>query len=110
MNSVTIKEARETVHELLVSLAGRDDKTIYWSPHEILARLTEEVGELAKEVNAEYGPKKKRDKDKKDSLAEELADVLQTTLMMANALDVDIEAEFTKKVEHLKQRDQHRFR
>jgi len=26
----------------------------YWKPHEILARLTEEVGELAREINHSY--------------------------------------------------------
>ena len=36
-------------------------KTGYWKPHEILARLTEEVGELAREINHVYGPKKKKD-------------------------------------------------
>ena len=32
----------------------------YWKPHEILARLTEETGELAREINHIYGPKKKK--------------------------------------------------
>ena len=34
-------------------------KIPYWKPHEILARLTEETGELAREINHIYGPKKK---------------------------------------------------
>ncbi len=32
----------------------------YWPPHEILARLTEETGELAREVNHLYGTKWKK--------------------------------------------------
>ena len=32
----------------------------YWSPHEILARLIEEVGEFARIINHVYGPKKKK--------------------------------------------------
>jgi len=32
----------------------------YWKPHEILARLFEEGGELARLVNHLYGPKKKK--------------------------------------------------
>ena len=32
----------------------------YWQPHEILARLIEEVGELAREINHQYGQKRKR--------------------------------------------------
>ena len=39
-------------------------KVPYWKPHEILARLTEEVGEVAREVNCANGPKKKKADEK----------------------------------------------
>src|SRR6266702_3131508 len=32
----------------------------YWAPLSSLARLTEEVGELAREINAQYGEKPKK--------------------------------------------------
>ena len=32
----------------------------YWKPHEIMVRLLEESGELAREVNHRFGPKKKK--------------------------------------------------
>lgn len=31
----------------------------YWPPHEIMTRLMEETGELAREVNHRFGTKKK---------------------------------------------------
>ena len=34
--------------------------TGYWKPLEILTRLIEEVGELARELNHHFGPKKKK--------------------------------------------------
>ncbi|PIY78647.1 MAG: nucleotide pyrophosphohydrolase, partial [Parcubacteria group bacterium CG_4_10_14_0_8_um_filter_35_7] len=47
----------------------------YWSPHEILARVTEEVGELAREVNARFGPKKKKPSEETKELGDEIADI-----------------------------------
>lgn len=34
-------------------------KTPYWHPLEVMARLTEETGELAREVNHRWGPKRR---------------------------------------------------
>ena len=39
-------------------------KAGYFSPLANLARLTEEVGELAREINHTYGEKKKKDSNK----------------------------------------------
>ena len=36
----------------------------YWSPLSILARLMEETGELAREINHRFGPKKKKSSEK----------------------------------------------
>src|SRR5690625_6115478 len=44
----------------------------YWPPLANLARLIEEVGELAREINHRYGPKKKRDDEPEADLALEL--------------------------------------
>ena len=46
-------------------------KIAYWSPHEILARLSEETGELAREINHIFGPmntQKRQLRLKKNSL------------------------------------------
>ncbi|HLC72488.1 MAG TPA: MazG nucleotide pyrophosphohydrolase domain-containing protein, partial [Candidatus Nanoarchaeia archaeon] len=50
----------------------------YWKPHEILTRLTEETGEVAREVNHEFGPKKKKPDERVSSIGGELADVIFT--------------------------------
>ena len=48
----------------------------YWPPLANLARLTEEVGELARLLNHRFGPKTKKPEELEQDLGEELADVL----------------------------------
>ena len=55
-----------------------------------LARLTEEVGELARELNHRYGPKKKKSDEPEADLALELADVLFVLLVLANEQGIDL--------------------
>ena len=50
-------------------------KTGYFSPLGQMARLTEEVGELAREVNHYYGEKQKKADEKPKTVSEELGDV-----------------------------------
>lgn len=47
-------------------------KVGYFSPLAQMARLTEEVGELAREVNHTYGEKSKKASEPVNSVAEEL--------------------------------------
>ncbi len=48
----------------------------YWTPHTNLARLAEEVGELARLINHLYGPKPKKPEEPEQTLSEEIADIL----------------------------------
>lgn len=66
----------------------------YWPPHEILARLAEETGELAREVNHLYGTKKKKLSEQKNSLGQELADIIFTVACMANSQEIDLQKEW----------------
>ncbi len=63
----------------------------YWSPLAQLARLTEEVGELAREINLSYGEKPRSDKDRPTTVAGEIGDVLFIIMALANGLQVDLE-------------------
>ena len=49
-----IKEAQEEVDKRIKEYGG------YWEPLSMLARLTEEVGELARAMNQRYGGKRKK--------------------------------------------------
>ena len=75
----------------------------------ILARtvkLAEELGELCNEVLAFNGDqrKDKLDKHSLDNLAEEFADVLITTLLLAKSMDVDIPTALKNKIEKINKR------
>lgn len=84
-------------------------KVGYFSPLAQMARLTEEVGELAREVNHTYGEKSKKASEPVNSVAEELGDVLFVTMIMANSLDIDLTEVFEKNMEKFNQRDHNRF-
>ncbi|MBO1087117.1 nucleotide pyrophosphohydrolase [Enterococcus mundtii] len=84
-------------------------KVGYFSPLAQMARLTEEVGELAREVNHSYGEKSKKTTEPSNSVAEELGDVLFVTMIMANSLGIDLTTVFEKNMEKFNRRDHHRF-
>ncbi len=69
-------------------------------------KLTEELGELCDEVLAynSLQRKQKLDNHDKENLPEEFADVLITALLLAKAMDVDIEKALEKKVEKVNNR------
>lgn len=81
----------------------------YWHPLSMLARLTEEVGELAREVNHLYGEKPKKKEEKESSLALELGDILFIIGCFANSLDIDLELCFKSVMKKYRQRDSDRW-
>jgi NTP pyrophosphatase (non-canonical NTP hydrolase) len=62
----------------------------YWSPLSQYARLAEEVGELGRELNFQFGDKPRAAKDAGGSVTDELADVLFIVVLLANDLGVDL--------------------
>ncbi len=83
----------------------------YWPPHQILARLAEEVGELAREINHLYGEKKKKKGEKESSLGQELADILFTVACLANAEGIALDKEWSHLIKDKQYgRDQNRYK
>ena len=80
----------------------------YWPPLANLARLTEEVGELARELNHAHGPKKKRG-DQQDRVAAELSDVIIAAATLANSLGIDLTASLNATLTALTIRDADRW-
>lgn len=81
----------------------------YWPPLVNLARLTEEVGELARLLNHRYGPKTKKPDEADQDLALELADVLFVLLVLANEQGVDLQDALERTLEKYRQRDSERW-
>lgn len=81
----------------------------YWSPHEILARVTEEVGELARELNARFGPKKKKPNEPQVELGDEIADIIFALACLANSQSIDLSRHLQKTIQKCYDRDNNRF-
>jgi NTP pyrophosphatase (non-canonical NTP hydrolase) len=84
-------------------------RSSYWSPLSSLARLTEEVGELAREINHTYGEKPKKASEGQGSIAGEMADILFILASLANSLDVDLDAAFEAVMAKYQHRDARRW-
>ena len=81
----------------------------YWSPLSSLARLTEEVGELAREINHTYGEKPKKTSEGQGSIAAEMADILFILASLANSINVDLDGAFAEIMAKYQQRDAQRW-
>ncbi len=82
----------------------------YWPPLGNLARLMEEVGEVARLINDRYGYKPKKPDEPAQELALELGDVLFALIALANATGIDLDAGFDAVLEKYRQRDTGRYR
>ena len=81
----------------------------YFHPLSNLARLTEEVGELARELNHRFGDKPRKASDDVADVAEELGDVLFVLVALANQLDVDLDEAMRATLTKYGVRDAQRF-
>ncbi|RPF55783.1 nucleotide pyrophosphohydrolase [Aquisalibacillus elongatus] len=81
----------------------------YFSPLAMIARLTEELGELSREVNHYYGEKPKKDSEKEKLVEEELGDFLFVMMTFANSLDIDLSEAFDRSMSKIETRDQNRW-
>jgi len=81
----------------------------YFHPLTNMARLAEEVGELAREVNHRFGQKTKKRDEPDGDLAMEMADILFVLICMANREGIDLDAAFRRMMEKVSDRDQDRW-
>ena len=81
----------------------------YFHPLTNLARLTEEVGELAREVNHRFGQKTKKRDEAEGDLAMEMADILFVLICMANREGIDLQAAFDGTMAKVETRDRDRW-
>ena len=81
----------------------------YFPPLVNVARLAEEVGELAREVNHQFGPKKKKADELPGSIALELADILFVVICVANSQRIDLDDAFARMMAKVTSRDADRW-
>jgi NTP pyrophosphatase (non-canonical NTP hydrolase) len=81
----------------------------YFHPLTNLARLTEEVGELAREINHRFGQKTKKPDEPEGDLAMELADILFVVICIANREGIDLDEAFGRMMAKVEGRDRDRW-
>ena len=82
----------------------------YWSPLSQMARLLEEVGELARIYNHKYGDKVKKPSESPDDIEDEMGDILFDLMCMANVEGVSLSKAMNKVINKSLTRDKDRFK
>ena len=101
---MAFQEAQETVDRWIGQY-----KEGYFPPLTILARLTKEVGELARELNHRFGEKQKKADEPAGDLALELGDILFVVICLANSQDIDLDRAFEQVMQKITTRDADRW-
>ncbi|PIC71982.1 nucleotide pyrophosphohydrolase [Sporosarcina sp. P16b] len=81
----------------------------YFPPMELIARLTEELGELSREVQDRYGMKKKKSSEAIRTLEEETGDLLFVLICFANSQQIDLSEALDTVVTKFNTRDKDRW-
>lgn len=104
MEHLTLKEMQDEVDRYISQF-----KEGYFSPLAMLARLSEEVGELAREVNHTYGEKPKKLTEESNTIEMELGDILFVLTCFANSLQIDLASAHHKVMNKFNTRDKDRW-
>ncbi|NEW06049.1 nucleotide pyrophosphohydrolase [Paenibacillus sp. SYP-B3998] len=104
MSERTLKEMQQEVDSYISQF-----KEGYFSPLAMLARMSEEVGELAREVNHAHGEKPKKASEADNSIELELGDILFITICFANSLGIDLTEAHNKVMHKFNTRDANRW-
>lgn len=81
----------------------------YFHPLTNMARLSEEVGELAREVNHRFGQKTKKSDEPDSELGMEMADILFVLICMANREGINLDEAFDRMMHKVEHRDADRW-
>lgn len=81
----------------------------YFPPLPMLARLTEEVGELARVLMHHYGGKPPKPGEPLGDVGDEIADALFVLVCLANSLQIDLDEAFGRVMEKYRSRDAQRW-
>jgi NTP pyrophosphatase (non-canonical NTP hydrolase) len=106
---MTMRTLRDVQQEI-DTLIKEEWQSDYWAPLSSLARLTEEVGELAREINHHYGEKPKKASEGEGNVASELGDILFILASLANSTGIDLDTAFEDVMAKYKRRDAQRWK
>lgn len=99
-----ISDAQHEIHRYISQF-----KEGYFSPLAMMARLTEEMGELAREINHHYGEKPKKDSEEEKTIEQEIGDIFFVLICLANSLNVSLEDALKLVMDKFQTRDKDRW-
>lgn len=105
LNYMTLQETQSNVDNWIKTTGVR-----YFSELTNTVLLMEEVGEVARIMSRKYGEQSFKESDKKENLADELADVLFVLICIANQTGVDLTQAMKKNMEKKNNRDANRHK
>jgi NTP pyrophosphatase (non-canonical NTP hydrolase) len=82
----------------------------YFPPLSMLARLTEELGELARALSHQEGFKRPKPGEGHESVEDELCDVIFVAVCMANSAKIDLDQAFARAMAKYRSRDATRWK
>jgi len=103
-STVTLKDSQDRVDAWISQFEEG-----YFHPLTNMARLSEEVGELAREVNHRFGQKTKKRNEPPGDLGMEMADILFVLICMANREGIDLQTAFDRMMAKVELRDEDRW-
>ncbi|MFX1570983.1 MAG: MazG nucleotide pyrophosphohydrolase domain-containing protein [Promethearchaeota archaeon] len=104
INENFLKEAQDIVDKWIRDHGG------YWPPLSMTCAIMEELGEIAREINAIEGYKPKKLRILDSNLGEELADLLFSVICIGNYFEIDLGKEFNNIIKKYSRRDSNRFK
>ncbi len=81
----------------------------YFPPLSMLARLTEELGELARALSHDAGFKKPKPGEDPGNVEGELCDLIFVAVCLANSMNIDLDAAFARAMQKYYERDKDRW-
>lgn len=82
----------------------------YWPPLSILAQISEEVGELARNLNNQYGGRVKKESDNIKGMSEEICDIIFGLICLANSHNIDLDKTWKTTISARCNRDKNRYK
>ena len=87
----------------------REQTPGYFQPLQMIARLTEELGELARAVSYRFGEKKPKPGEDVGEVGDELCDLIFVAICLANSMDINLDVQWKSLLTKLYQRDKGRW-
>lgn len=81
----------------------------YFKPLEIHAAISEEIGELARELNNRYGPRTKKSPEDTADIQKEISDIMFNLICLANSHNIKLNDAWKDKMDKQYGRDKNRF-